>query len=69
MESNNSIVGRLYRCHLLQNRLDEALDMHNKALAIRRKVLPEDHPDIAQSLNNKAQVLQDKVSEAVQIQK
>ena len=58
-------MGRLYRCHLLQNRLDEALDMHNKALAIRRKVLPEDHPDIANSLNNKASVLKAKVSERV----
>jgi len=29
-----------------------ALEAFRKALAIRRKVLPKDHSDIAQSLNN-----------------
>ena len=46
----------------LQGKLEEALRLHEKSLAIRKQVLGDDHPDVAQSCNNiamvyKAQVL------------
>ena len=38
--------------------------MHEDALAIRRKVLGDEHPDVAQSLNNLALLLQAQVRSA-----
>ena len=44
-----------------QGKLDEAKPLYKESLAIRKKVLGEEHPDVAQSLNNLAQLLQDQV--------
>ena len=38
-------------------RLEEALKISDRALAIRRKTLPEDHPDIGNALLNRGQTL------------
>jgi tetratricopeptide (TPR) repeat protein len=40
-----------------QTYLDESLLLHQQALDIRERVLAEDHPDLAQSLNNLAGLL------------
>ena len=45
----------------LQGRYDEAKPMYEESLRIRRKVLGNEHPDVAQSLNNIAQLLKDQV--------
>ena len=39
----------------------EALSLFEKSLAIRKQVLGDDHPKVAQSLNNIAFVYQDQV--------
>ena len=44
-----------------QGKLDEAKPYMEQALAIRKKVLGEAHPDVAQSLNNLAGLLSDQV--------
>ena len=45
----------------LQGKLAEALPLLEKSLAIRKQVLGDDHPDVAQSCNNIASVYQDQV--------
>ena len=40
--------------------------MHEESLSIRRKVLGNEHPNVAQSLNNLAQLLKDQVGLLVQ---
>ena len=42
--------------HNDQGRYEEALEHYGRALAMRRKVLGEEHPDVASSLNNLAGV-------------
>lgn len=46
----------------LQDKLDEALEMGRKALAIEERVYPAGHPRIGQSVNNLAGMLESKVS-------
>ena len=48
--------------HCLQNDLKGAEELHKRALAIRRKLLDENHPDVANSLNNLASVYWRQVS-------
>ena len=45
-----------------QGKLEEALPLYDRALAIDEKVLGPDHPDVAGDLNNKAMLLEDMVS-------
>ena len=45
-----------------QGKLEEALQLYDRALAIDEKVLGPDHPDVAGDLNNKALLLSDMVS-------
>ena len=45
-----------------QGKLEEALPLYDRALAIDEKVLGPDHPDVAMDLNNKAALLSDMVS-------
>ena len=45
----------------LQGKLVEALNLFKKSLAIRKQVLGDDHPDVAESLNNIAGLHQDQV--------
>ena len=45
-----------------QGKLEEALPLYDRALAIDEKVLGPDHPDVAGDLNNKAALLSDMVS-------
>ena len=54
-----------------QGKLDEAKPYMEQALAIRKKVLGEEHPNVAESLNNLAQLLnaQGKPREALEIMK
>ena len=40
----------------IQGKYDQAISLHEEALAIRRKALGNGHPDVAQSLNNIAVV-------------
>ena len=40
-----------------QGKLEEALLLYDRALAIDEKVLGPDHPDVAGDLNNKAMLL------------
>ena len=49
-----------------QGKYDDAKPLHEEALAIRKKVHGEEHPDVAQSLNNLAVLLyhQQKYNEA-----
>ena len=42
-----------------QGKYDEAEPLHKESLAIRKKALGEEHPDVAQSLNNLALLLSD----------
>ncbi|MGB6301921.1 MAG: tetratricopeptide repeat protein, partial [Rivularia sp. (in: cyanobacteria)] len=49
-ERLNQQVEQLYR----QRKYREAIPLAERALAIREKVLGEEHPDVAQSLNNLA---------------
>ena len=44
-----------------QGKLDEATPLYKESLAIRKKVLGEEHPDVAQSLNNLAALLEAQV--------
>ena len=44
-----------------QGKLAEALPLLEKSLAIRKQVLGDDHPKVAESLNNIASVYQDQV--------
>ena len=46
-----SFLARLY---CAQGKYDEAVPLHERALAIREKALGPDHPDTGQSLNNLA---------------
>ena len=39
-----------------QGKYDDAESLQKQALIIRRKVFGEEHPDVAQSLNNLAEV-------------
>ena len=39
-----------------QGKYDDAESLHKQALTVRRKVFGEEHPDVAQSLNNLAEV-------------
>ena len=55
----NCLVWKLFVT--FQGRLDEAGPLFERSLAIREKVLGPDHPDVAQSLNNRALLLQDQV--------
>ena len=43
--------------HLPQGKLDEAEPLYTRSLAILEKALGPDHPDVAQSLNNNAELL------------
>ena len=45
-----------------QGKYEEALPLYKRSRAIREKVLGPDHPDVAQSLNNEAVLLQAMVS-------
>ena len=45
----------------LQGKYDEAKLMHEESLRIRRKALGNEHPDVAQSLNNLAVLLKAQV--------
>ena len=45
-----------------QGKLEEALPLIDRALAIREKVLSPDHPEVAIALNTKAALLQSMVS-------
>ena len=44
-----------------QGKLKDAATLHEKALGIRRKALGEEHPDVAQSMDNLASVLEAQV--------
>ena len=44
-----------------QGKLEEALQLYDRALAIDEKVLGPDHPDVARDLNNKAGLLRQMV--------
>ena len=45
-----------------QGKIEEALQLYDRALAIDEKVLGPDHPDVAGDLNNKAELLRQMVS-------
>ena len=45
-----------------QGKYEEALPLYKRSRAIREKVLGPDHPDVAQSLNNEAELLGQVVS-------
>ena len=45
-----------------QGKYEEALPLYKRSRAIREKVLGPDHPDVAQSLNNEAELLRQMVS-------
>ena len=42
-----------------QNKLDEAAQLYQESIAIRKKVYGEEHPDVAIDLNNLALLLKD----------
>ena len=44
-----------------QGKYDEAEPLYKESLAIRKKVLGDEHPDVAESLNNLAGLLSDQV--------
>lgn len=44
-----------------QGKLEEAGLLYDRSLAIREKTLGPDHPDVAQSLNNRALLLESQV--------
>ena len=53
----------LSKCSVtFQGRLDEADPLFERSLAIWEKVLGPDHPNVAASLNNRAELLQAQVS-------
>jgi tetratricopeptide (TPR) repeat protein len=47
-------VNNLAVCNQSQGEYGKAVRLYQEALAMRRRLLPEDHPDIADSLNNLA---------------
>ena len=44
----------IHTLHHIQGNYDEAGQLFERSLAIREKVLGPDHPDVPQSLNNRA---------------
>ena len=56
-----SIIVFAYTPFALQGKYDEAGQLYDRSLAIREKALGPDHPDVAQSLNNRALLLEDQV--------
>ena len=48
---------------MLQGKYDEAEPLYREALDIRKKVFGDEHPNVAQSLNNLASLLESQVSE------
>ena len=45
----------------MQGKLEEAEPLYKRSLAIKEKVYGSDHPSVATSLNNLAQLLSDQV--------
>ena len=53
---------RLYHAvHCIQGNYAEAEPLYERSQAIREKVLGPEHPDVAQSLNNRAELLKSQV--------
>lgn len=46
---------------LVQGKFDEAERLYERGQGIRERVLGPDHPDVADSLNNRADLLERKV--------
>ena len=46
----------------IQGKVDQCKSMYEEALAIRRKTLGNEHPDVAMSLNNIGLLLLEKVT-------
>jgi hypothetical protein len=47
---------------LIKGKMDEAELMYRKALAINKKIYGDEHPEVAEDLNNLASVLEEQVS-------
>ena len=59
MTSPARLLFVLYR--FFQGNYDEAGRLYERSRAIREETLGPDHPDVAQSLNNQAQLLREQV--------
>ena len=57
-----SVLWNSHDSYIAQGKLEEAAPLYKRSRAIREKVLGPDHPDVAQSLNNEALLLEDMVS-------
>lgn len=57
----SAVVMKLFHLFAFQGKYDEAGAMYERSLAIREKTLRPDHPDVAESLNNQAVLLNNQV--------